>query len=175
MSTEELEALFIEAVDSNNLAETRRLLGEHPELLRTDFGGYTPLHAAAADGHLDLVKLFVELGGDVNAEEDFGTRGTPLEYCLKNDDPDLVGYLLEHGADPNHGRTVFRALTGDKKNSLAMVQLLEKHGVDLHRVFENELSLKREPMNALSMAIALGKQDAVDYLRSKGVTLPPDK
>lgn len=46
MSTEELETLL----DSDNVAETRRLLGEHPELLHTDFGGYTPLHAAAAGG-----------------------------------------------------------------------------------------------------------------------------
>lgn len=80
--------------------------------------------------------------------------------------------MLEHGADPNHGRTVFRALIGEKKNSLEVVQLLEKHGVDLHRVFENELSKEHEPMNALSMAIACGKQDVAEYLRSKGVVLP---
>src|SRR5262249_47535470 len=172
MSTEELETLFIAAVDSGNVAEARRLLGGHPDLLHTDFGGYTPLHAAAADGHLDLVKLFLELGSDVNAEEDFGNRGTPLEYALKNDNLELMRLLLERGANPNHGRTVFRALTGDKKNSLEVIKLLEQHGVDLHQVFVNELSQEKEPMNALSVAIAWGKDDVAQYLKSRDAVLP---
>jgi cytochrome c len=172
MSAEDLEPIFIETVDSGNVAEARRLLGQHPDLLHTDFGGYTPLHAASADGHLDLVKLFIELGSDVNAEEDFGNRGTPLEYALKNDNPELVRLLLEHGANPNHGRTVFRAMTGDKKNSLEIVKLLEQHGADLHQVFVNELTEKKEPMNALSLAIACGKEDVAQYLKSRGAVLP---
>lgn len=129
--------------------------------------------AACRRGHIDVVKLLIEAGVDVNAEEEFPPRGTPLEYALKNDNPELVRLLLEQGANPNHGREVFRALTGNKKNSVEVIKLLEKHGADLHRLFVNESSKEKESMNALSVAIAWGKEDAARYLRSRGAVLPP--
>ena len=109
----------------------------------------------------------------MNAEEDFPNRGTPLEYAFKNDNPDLIRLLLEHHADPNHGRAIIRPLVNNKKNALEVIKLLEQHGADLHRVFVNELSQQKEPMNALSTAIAWGQKDVAQYLLSRGAALPP--
>ena len=54
MSDADLETAFIEAVDSGNVDSVRRLLAERPDLIKTDFGGITPLHAAAGGGNVAL-------------------------------------------------------------------------------------------------------------------------
>ena len=82
----------------------------------------------------------------------------------------MVRLLLEHGANPNQGRQVIGAIAGNKKNSLEMLKLMEKHGADLHRVFVNEQT--NTPMNALSTAVDWGKDDVADYLRSKKAVIP---
>lgn len=61
-------------------------------------GGMTALLLASRDGHLDAVKLLVEVGADVNAVDPNGI--TPLLMALTNGQIDVAKFLLEHGADP---------------------------------------------------------------------------
>ncbi|KAJ8145780.1 hypothetical protein OY671_001145 [Metschnikowia pulcherrima] len=44
-----------------------------------DPNGYTPIHAAASYGHLDLLKLLVSNGGDINIQDNEGD--TPLHHA----------------------------------------------------------------------------------------------
>ena len=55
-----------------------------------------PIHAAAANGSLPLLRLLLANGADVNAKQqnDF----TPLHTAADNNDADMVHLLLEHGA-----------------------------------------------------------------------------
>lgn len=44
-----------------------------------DPNGYTPIHAAASYGHIDLLKLLISKGGDINIQDNDGD--TPLHHC----------------------------------------------------------------------------------------------
>jgi ankyrin repeat protein len=61
--------------------------------------GYRPLSGAAQVGDLALVRLLVEAGAEVNYTGAGG--GTPLQIAANRDWPEVVAFLLAHGADPN--------------------------------------------------------------------------
>jgi hypothetical protein len=80
-----------------------------------------------------------------------------------------VEVLLVAGAKPDPAREVLSA-AGLNHSALAILQLLEEYGADIHKVFINEFT--GAPMNALSQAKSYNNQDVVDYLLSKGARLP---
>ncbi len=69
------------------------------ELVGTS-GGFAPLHFAARQGFVDMVKALVEAGADVN-QVNPGDKSTPLVVATINGCFDIAKYLLEKGADPN--------------------------------------------------------------------------
>ncbi|RWS09566.1 hypothetical protein B4U79_03359 [Dinothrombium tinctorium] len=58
-----------------------------------------PLHIAAKRGHLNVVKLLVDKGANVNAIDTVGR--TPLWYTLLSGHVDVFLFLLENGAKAN--------------------------------------------------------------------------
>ncbi|CAF1198765.1 unnamed protein product [Didymodactylos carnosus] len=59
--------------------------------------GASPLWCAAASGHLNIVKLLVSYGANVNHYTE--THSTPLRAACFDGRLDIVKYLIEHGAD----------------------------------------------------------------------------
>jgi ankyrin repeat protein len=59
--------------------------------------GWTPLHYAAAKGHLDIMNLLLENNAYIDAEAPNGT--TPLMMAAEYGTPDAVKLLLDAGAD----------------------------------------------------------------------------
>ena len=51
----------------------------------------TPLHYAAGNGHLDIVKMLVENGASTEIEDHLGDD--PLEYAVNNGWVDISNYL----------------------------------------------------------------------------------
>jgi ankyrin repeat protein len=62
-------------------------------------GAMSPLHYAARDGNLEMTRLLVELGADVNSRAANGTG--PLVTAITNNHIELALFLVEKGADVN--------------------------------------------------------------------------
>lgn len=61
--------------------------------------GQTLLIRATQNGHVELMKVFLEHGADVNGRDDCGQ--TALIVAAGMSDPDMVQLLLSKGADVN--------------------------------------------------------------------------
>ncbi|MGK7951466.1 MAG: sigma-70 family RNA polymerase sigma factor [Xenococcaceae cyanobacterium] len=61
----------------------------------------TPLHLAAHRGYLDIVKLLIDAGADVNAEEGNYSKSNPLHWAAKEGNLQVVKLLVESGAKLN--------------------------------------------------------------------------
>lgn len=67
--------------------------------LQSEDRGYSPLMDAAQAGSAELVKLFIEKGGDPNLKSKDGQ--TALVVAVGRNDADVARLLLEGGADPD--------------------------------------------------------------------------
>ncbi len=67
--------------------------------LPTPDGGMTPLLFAVRDGNLEMTKLLLKRGADINQSS--GNHTTPLIIALLNGQVGIASYLLDNGADPN--------------------------------------------------------------------------
>ena len=78
--------------DSEKAFETAKLLLEQKaENSPKQTGGYTPLHSAAANGNLALVKLLLESGADSKSLSDDGR--SPLDFARERNREGVVDYL----------------------------------------------------------------------------------
>jgi ankyrin repeat protein len=78
-----------------------RLIVKYPEHVSARAGRYgTPLHATLfGEGHIDVSKLLIERGADVNALN--GDKWSPLHLASRFGHLDVAKWLLVHGASPN--------------------------------------------------------------------------
>jgi len=63
-------------------------------------GGYSALHLAAREGHIETVKALLAAEADIN-QVSGGDKTSPLLIATLNGHFDLAAYLLQQGADPN--------------------------------------------------------------------------
>jgi hypothetical protein len=160
------------AVADGDVEAVRQLLSEHPELLKTYGGHVTWLHHAAWHGHLEMAKILVGFGMDVNAPTENRPDG-PLSSAISRGSIDVARFLLDSGADPNVGRLLVAAINRDS-HSFEMVNLLVERGADVNEAFP--FGDDDGPIfTPLSWAIANEKHDIADYLRSKGAVLADDE
>ena len=119
---------FYSAIRENNLTQLRALLDQKGGVDITDDRETTPLMYAAEIGSVEAMRLLVDRGADVNAQNAFGS--TALMWSVP--DPAKVRLLLDHGAQVNttakSGRTalIIAAFTNP---SAEVVRLLLAKGV----------------------------------------------
>lgn len=79
-----------------------------------------PLHSAVAIQNINLAKLFLEKGAEVNKSQVDGIR--PLHSAVHRGQIEMVELLLKHGADPDlatdDGRTSFDIAEAEGKEEL---------------------------------------------------------
>jgi len=79
------------AAGRGDLAAVQDYLKEKPEAVNSFPDGSTPLHYAAAQGHLEVVKLLVEHGADWTLVNERGK--TAEQWALENHHDAVVEYL----------------------------------------------------------------------------------
>jgi len=95
--------------------------------------GAPPLWCAAAAGHLDIVKLLVKSGANVNSTTK--TNSTPLRAACFDGHYEIVKYLVEHNADievaNRHGHTCL--MIACYKGHFKIAKYLIEIGADVNR------------------------------------------
>lgn len=81
-------------------ASMEAFLSCYPTMVSRCFLGETPLHRAVRAGHLDIVRLLVKLGADVNMNAHTPEGYTPLHEAARNGHTEVAAYLIESGASP---------------------------------------------------------------------------
>lgn len=97
---QEAEVIFQQAHRAGNLQTIKDCLAKYPELAnKKDERGYVPLIMAAYMDQVDLVKLLIAHGAEVDAQDISGNTAL-MGACFKGH-LNSVKELLENGADPN--------------------------------------------------------------------------
>jgi hypothetical protein len=65
--------------------------------VKDDWRGYTPLHYAACHGHIEIARLLLQNGAEVNAKCNGGS--TPLHSAAAHGHVEILHLLVENGAD----------------------------------------------------------------------------
>ena len=156
-------------VEEGDVVNARSMLEERPELINFDTGVGSLLHAGIEDAA--MVEMLLGFGIDLEfAYELIDEQVTAAMTAITEDQPESLALILEAGANLPPNRELTKSIVGDKQHSLELIQILHKHGADLHEVFEHGSS--NEKMNALSYAILYDRKDVIAYLTSKGCELP---
>jgi ankyrin repeat protein len=124
---EELNQQLLEAAQKSDVSNITTLLKAGADINAKDRDGYTPLHYATVDGHVDVVTLLLEHGAHV--DEVNGEDETPLYLAVQSGCTDVVTLLLKHGAEINstnwYGLTPLCCAAG--AGDVDVVRLLLQH------------------------------------------------
>jgi ankyrin repeat protein len=173
------EAALSTKYDPKREAEAMEIVDKHPEIATMawegdDTGGQpfvrgaTLLHYAANDGKLELMKLLVEHGADVNAEDANWYRSV-LAWAANNARLEAILWLLDHGASPLSADALHAAAWGGSSSGTdesqdypAAIELLVGAGADL-----NEKS-ERYTSTPLAVANESGNARAQEKIKELG-------
>ena len=90
--------------------------------------------AVEKDGY-EIIELLLEAGLSLNSWGSYYGEDTPLKTAIVRDDPRMVEFLLEHGADPDFGEGISPYHLALKSGNERIITLLREYGVD-ERAFE---------------------------------------
>jgi ankyrin repeat protein len=151
------------AAREGNLKEVRRELAWGVNVNRRHFFTQdTLLIESAANGHVDVVKLLIENGADVNLKGEawYG----PLHAAAANGHIEVVKILLENGADVNifhHNKPLHNAAMN---GHIEVAEILLAHGADINAKGTDEAA-------PLHTAVSNNQLAMVKWLLSKGANV----
>jgi uncharacterized protein len=82
-----------------NVVELVLTRGANPNLASNNSQQVAPLNSAAAGQHLDIARVLIAQGADVNARQTGGF--VPLHSAAQNGQIEMIRLLIEHAADLN--------------------------------------------------------------------------
>jgi len=109
-----------QAIEANNVRAVKLLIGKGVDVNQIDEAEFTPLMIAAGFGRLDISRLLINNGADVNIlrlDDKGNPIGSALFDAIEEGHYQVVKLLLDMGADRTltiHGRTALESATGPK-------------------------------------------------------------
>ena len=94
---------LIHATYHGDIAEVKRLLDSGANPNAEDDEGETALHWAAINGRLEIAKILLSAGADINAADNY-YGATALIYAARDRHAEIVKLLLSTGTNPNVAR-----------------------------------------------------------------------
>ena len=149
------------AAENGDIVTVRSLLNQGVDVNSNAYGR-TALLWAAQNKHMDIVRLLIEKGANVNTKDK--NTGTPLIYEVINGQLDMVKLLLDKGADlnmvsgPVDATALIYAVFQNNKDA---VQFLVKRGADVN--VKDKLG-----MTALKYAVLAGNKEIGRILIENG-------
>lgn len=130
--------------------------------------GVTPLWCAASRGHLDVIKLLVRRGAQVNHLTK--NESTPLRAACFTGRLDIIQYLVAHGSDLNLSNKYNNncLMIASYKGFLDVVEFLLKNGAEVNQQANCGAS-------ALHYAAEVGNTAVCGLLLDYGATLLPNE
>ncbi|WP_353288877.1 ankyrin repeat domain-containing protein [Wolbachia endosymbiont (group A) of Pogonocherus hispidulus] len=122
--------------------------------------GQTPLHIAAENGWLNIVKYLISKGANTNAKDKYGR--TPLHIAAKNGEFDMVKYLINEGANVN---------AKDKFDSTPLHSAAENGELSIVRYLINKgayVTKDKVGRTLLHHSALYGSSDVAEYLIQEG-------
>lgn len=163
IGVDKLESALLEAAEQDDVAQVAALLKKHvsPNVSRGD--RTTPLHWAAYNDDLSLVKLLLASGASPDPRTRLRSL-TPLHMAAESGDAALIEALLKGGAavDANNDSGTTPLMIASASGSTAAVDALLAHGADINA------REKTYGQTALFFAAGHGRGDVVRLLLSKG-------
>jgi ankyrin repeat protein len=152
---------LLEAVQEGNPDKVRAALVEGLDPNYCDDESYwTLLHWASQEGYVEIIKLLVEFGADV--EGCFNDDMTALFNAAGHGNLDVVKTLVECGANVNKAQKAGTALHNASAYGHAqIVEFLIDRGADIKAVDEDGVS-------ALQFALSNAHDEVADLLIAKG-------
>lgn len=130
------ETDFYEACALGRRARVEQLLARDPALVRANSrDGFSGLGLAVFFGHLEIARLLVDAGADVDRPSDNAIRVAPLHSAVESGSLPLLDLLLAHGAkpDPVEFLQATPLHSAAARGSREMVDRLLAAGADRHR------------------------------------------
>lgn len=132
------DAALIEGFTINNLDQIETALdnGANPNLLWIP-DGLPILYEAAAKGNIEIIKLLLERGAEINGLN--SAQQTVLHLLAILDEVDLFNFFIERGADPsicdNQGKTALDLAV--ENESKAVIGLLNEYSMTVDDIEDN--------------------------------------
>lgn len=131
------DASPIRMAASEGHAQILQLLIDKGGKLSTITEGQPPLHSAAEEGQLDVVKMLLGMDADLSQQDENGR--TALMYAAEEGQTSVVQLLVEKGAKVNqqdkNGRTALSYAAGERQTEV--VRFLLDRGADVNLLDHN--------------------------------------
>ncbi len=133
-SQQEKDEALMEAIVGDDVKAAEKAIADGANLEMKGLGGLNALAMAGMGGHLEIAKVILARGADVNARMRNQCKDTALLVALRGNKTEFVKLLLEKGADVNAANTrkatplIVAACKADKET----VELLIAKGADVN-------------------------------------------